>query len=385
MKKICVITGTRAEYGQLRLIMQLLKNSKAFKLQTLVTGSHLSYEFGNTIDEILKDKFHVDQKVEMLVSSNTSIGISKSVGLGMISFSDALNYLQPNAVLLLGDRFEIFSAASAAMIQKIPIIHLHGGEITVGSIDDTFRHLITKMSHIHFASTETYKNRIIQLGENQKYVHNVGSLGVDNLKNTNLLKKSEVEKILKMKFGPKSLLITMHPETQNNEKQNLQNIKELLKSLQKFKHVKLIFTLPNSDINSQIISLEIKNFIKKNKNAFLFESLGYLLYFSCIKYVDAVVGNSSSGILEVPSLKKITINIGNRQEGRIMAKSIINCEVNERSITTIIRNCLDKKYETLLKNLKNPYGEGGASKKILSILKKISFDGMYNKKFYDIE
>ena len=383
MKKICVITGTRAEYGLLRWVMEGIKLSNILDLQIITTGMHLSSKFGFTYTEIEKDGFKIDKKVEMLLSSDTDTGIAKSTGLGIVSISDALDDLKPDLVLILGDRFEIFSAATAAMIKKIPIAHLHGGEATEGLIDEPIRHSITKMSHLHFVSTEEYKKRVIQLGEQPKNVFSVGGFGIDSINKIKLLTKKELEKSIDFNFGTRNLLVTFHPVTLERGTSKNQ-MKELLRSLNALKNTKIIFTMPNADTDSAILFQLIEEYVNSNSNSKVFTSLGQLNYLSCLKYVDGVVGNSSSGLLEVPSFKKGTINIGDRQRGRIKAKSIIDCEPKHKSISKAINTLYSKEFKDTLNNIISPYGNGGASKKVITILEKLSYQNLLKKRFYDL-
>ena len=291
MKKICAVTGSRAEYGLLRWVMEGIKKSKLLNLQLIVTGMHLLPEFGLTANSIVNDGFNIDKKIEMLLSSDTPVGITKSMGIGLIGFAEALNELKPDLLLVLGDRFEILTAVNAALLARIPIAHIHGGESTEGAIDEAIRHSITKMSHIHFVASRTYKNRVIQLGENPNSVYNVGGLGIDNFIKLNLLDKSSLEKAIEFKLKNKNLLITFHPVTlENNTSKNQMN--ELLHSLSELRDTGLIFTMPNADTDSRVLFKMIQDFVQKNKNAIVFSSLGQLRYLSCIKYVDAVIGPS---------------------------------------------------------------------------------------------
>ncbi len=383
-RKICVVTGTRAEYGLLRFLMDGVKKSKKLKLQIIATGMHLSPEFGLTYKEIEKNGFKIDKKVEMLTSSDTSNGIVKSIGLGMIGLSDALEDLNPDIILVLGDRYEIFSVATAAMVYRIPIVHLHGGEATEGLIDEPIRHSITKMSHLHFVANEEYRRRVIQLGEKPENVFMVGGLGIDSIINLNLLSHKELEKALNFKLGTKNLMITFHPVTLE-EKTSKEQMQELLDALLEFKDVHLIFTMPNADTDGRILFSLIEDFVKKHPQSKSFTSLGQLRYLSCIKHVDGVVGNSSSGLAEVPSFKKGTVNIGDRQRGRIKAKSIIDCEPKRESIVKALRKLYSPNFQKTLKNVVNPYGTGGASKAIVKKLEQVSLDNILKKKFYDLE
>ena len=333
MRKICVITGTRAEYGLLRWVIQGIQDDPELNLQIIATGMHLSPEFGLTYQAIQQDGFHINRKVEMLTSSDTSVGIAKSIGLGLIGFADALNDLNPDLILVLGDRFEIFSAVSAALVARIPVAHLHGGEATQGAFDEALRHAITKMSHLHFVAAENYRQRVIQLGELPERVFLVGGLGIDNIKRIQLLDRIELESSLNFKLGHKNLLITFHPATLENGTAADQ-MAELLAALADLEDTRLIFTMPNADTDGRVMIKMINQFVEQRPNAFSYSSLGQLRYLSCVSHVDAVVGNSSSGLTEVPSFKKATVNIGERQLGRLQAKSIINCEPKRESIVT---------------------------------------------------
>ena len=382
-RKICVVTGTRAEYGLLYWFIKEIENDDALELQLLVTGMHLSPEFGLNYKEIEKE-FTIDKKIEMLLSWDTSVGISKSMGLAQISFAEAYEELQPDIVVVLGDRYEIFSAVNAAMIARIPIAHLHGGELTEGAYDDAIRHSITKMSHLHFCATNEYKNRVIQLGEQKNRVFNVGGLGIDNIKKLDLLSKDEFEKSIDFKLNKKNILLTFHPETLENISV-LSQFQHILNVVDRLKDTNIIFTKANADTGGKIINKMIDEYVDaKKEKAIVFTSLGQLRYLSALQYVDAVVGNSSSGLLEVPSFKIATINIGDRQKGRMSAKSIINTTFEELSI----KNAFDKVYSTefqaTLRDVKNPYGDGGASKKIKDIIKSFHLDGILKKSFYDI-
>lgn len=381
--KCCVITGTRAEYGLLFWLMKEIEKSKELSLQMIVTGMHLSPEFGLTYKEIEKD-FKIDEKIETLLSSDTVIGISKSMGLGMISFSEAFQRLKPDLIIVLGDRYEIFSAVSAAMISRIPIAHLHGGESTEGLIDESIRHSITKMSHLHFTSTEEYKNRVIQLGEQPDRVYNVGGLGIDNIIKLNLLGKKELEKNINFEISNQTFLITFHPVTLEKATSEVQ-FQNLLHSLNEFPDAKFIFTKANADTEGRVINQMIDSFVKNNSsNATSFFSMGQLNYLSALQYVSVVIGNSSSGLIEAPSFKIPTVNIGDRQKGRIKSKSVIDCDNEKSSITKTIKTALSKEFLDSIQNIKNPYGEGGASKKIIEIIKTKNFNDILKKRFYDL-
>lgn len=383
MRKICVITGTRAEYGLLRWIMQSIKEDPDLTLQVIATGMHMSPEFGLTYRAIEQDGFYIDRKVEMLISSDTPTGIAKSMGLGMIGFADALNDLRPNLIVVLGDRFEIFSAVSAALVARIPVAHIHGGEATEGLIDESIRHSITKMSHLHFVAAEKYRQRVIQLGEQPDRVFLVGGLGIDSINKLNLLNRAELEDSIKFKLGLKNLLITFHPVTLERVTAEKQ-LEELLAALGDLKDTHLIFTMPNADTDGRGLIKLIKNFVAQHSNARAYTSLGQLRYLSCLAQVDGVVGNSSSGLAEVPSFKKGTINIGDRQRGRLQAESIINCEPERNSIAAALNELYSSRFQAGLRHVINPYGNGGASESIVSLIKKSSLDGILKKHFFDI-
>lgn len=383
MRKICVITGTRAEYGLLRWVMQGIQDDPELTLQIIATGMHLSPEFGLTYQAIEHDGFTIDRKVEMLTSSDTPVGIAKSMGLGLIGFADALNELKPDLILVLGDRFEIFSAVSAALVARIPVAHLHGGETTEGAFDEALRHSITKMSHLHFVATETYRQRVIQLGEQPKRVFLVGGLGIDNIKRLQLLDRAALEASLDFKLGRKNLLITFHPVTLETSTA-VDQMAELLAALADLKDTHLIFTLPNADTDGRALIKLVDKFVAQHTNARAYTSLGQLRYLSCIAQVDGVVGNSSSGLTEVPSFRKGTINIGDRQRGRLQAESIINCEPKRESISAALKQLYSKQFQTGLSHVINPYGEGGASEKILGILKHHIGSDLIKKVFHDV-
>jgi GDP/UDP-N,N'-diacetylbacillosamine 2-epimerase (hydrolysing) len=383
-RKICVVTGTRAEYGLLYWLMKEIENDIDLELQLIVTGMHLSPEFGLTYKEIEKE-FKIDKKIEMLLSSDTPIGISKSMGLAQISFAEAYNELKPDILVVLGDRYEIFSAVSSAMIARIPIAHLHGGETTEGAFDEAIRHSITKMSHLHFVAMNEYRNRVIQLGEKPSSVFNVGGLGIDNIKKLKLLSKKEFEKSISFKLNKKNILVTFHPVTleKSTASQQFQNV---LDSIDKLEDTNIIFTKANSDTDGRIINRMIDIYVKENSaKAIGFTSLGQVRYLSALQYIDAVVGNSSSGLLEVPSFKIATINIGDRQKGRIIAESVIECKSSIKSIEKALKKAYSSKFQKQLKKIENPYGNGGASKKIIEVIKNINLDNILKKSFYDIK
>jgi GDP/UDP-N,N'-diacetylbacillosamine 2-epimerase (hydrolysing) len=383
-KKICIVTGSRAEYGLLYWLLKEIEASQDFELQLIVTGMHLSAEFGSTYKEIEKD-FKINKKIDIDLTLDTSLGISRSMSIAQISFAKAYNKLNPDIIILLGDRYEIFSAASAAMISKLPIAHIHGGEISEGSLDDCMRHCISKMSHLHFAATEEYRTRLIQLGENPSRVFNVGGLGIENIKRLQLLNKSEFEKSINFKLNKKNILITFHSVTLENNTSKL-HFQELLKAINDLDDTSIIFTKTNSDLNGKVINQMIDQYTKKySKKSIAFSSLGQLRYLSALQFADAVVGNSSSGLIEAPSFKIATINIGDRQKGRIKAKSVINCLPKKNNIKNSFKKIYSKDFQKLLNNVKNPYDNGFSSKKIIKVLKSIKIENLLKKNFYNID
>lgn len=382
-RKICVVTGSRAEYGLLRWVMEGICAAPQLELQLIATGMHLSSEFGLTYREIENDGFHIDRKVEMLLSSDTPPALAKSMGLGLIGMGEALQQLQPDLLLVLGDRFEILAAVAAAMVARIPIAHLHGGETTEGAFDESIRHSITKMSHLHFVAAEEYRQRVVQLGEHPERVFLVGGLGVDSICKLELHDRPALETALDFELGPKNLLVTFHPATLENDTSNGQ-MAELLAALDALENTHLIFTMPNADTCGRALLDMVQEFVAGHPNARAYTSLGQLRYLSCIRQVDAVVGNSSSGLTEAPSFRKGTINIGDRQRGRLKAESVIDCAPNRHSIADALRRLYTPEFQATLKTVRNPYGEGGASKKIVLVLQEHPLEAIVKKHFYDL-
>lgn len=381
-RKICVVTGTRAEYGLLYWLMKELQSDPNLELQLVATGMHLSPEFGSTYKFIEQDGFRINEKIEMLLSSDTPVGITKSIGLAVISFAECLQRLQPDVLVLAGDRYEILAAAQAALIAQIPVAHLFGGDTTEGAFDEAIRHSITKMSHLHFVSNELAAKRVRQLGENPKHIYNVGSTGLDFIRKATLLTKNQLSEKLNFEFRERNVSVTFHPATldaQNPEEQ----FGQLLDALDsQGQQMGIIITKPNSDTFGRKLIEMIDEFVSSHPNAIAFTSLGHLPYLSLLSIVDAVVGNSSSGLYEAPSFKIPTVNIGSRQKGRLQASSVINCEPDKSEIN----NALKLAFEMDYKNAVNPYGDGYASERIAKVLKEFGcLRSIIQKSFYEVD
>lgn len=384
-KKIAVFTGTRADYGLLSCLMQRIKDTDGLELLVIVSGMHLSPEFGLTHKQIEKDGFYIDKKIEMLLSSDSSVGVVKSMGIGMVSYADTLEDLQPDMMVILGDRYEAFAMATACLIQKIPIVHLHGGEITEGAFDESIRHSMTKLSSLHFTSTDTYRNRVIQLGEDPSRVYNVGGLGIENIKSLDLLSKEDLEASIDFKLGKQNLLVTYHPVTLD-EKGAVDEFFDLIEVLDELEDTHIIFTMPNSDTNGRLIIKMIENYVKDNLDkACYFSSLGKLRYLSALQYMDAVIGNSSSGVIEAPSFHIGTLDIGDRQKGRVKGESVVECIATKSYIKESLDLILSEEFKTKIKDAQNPYDAGlEASKIIVQELLKIDPKDLIRKPFYDL-
>lgn len=381
-RKICVVTSSRADYGLLRPLLFAINSDSTLELQIVATGMHLSPEHGLTYQEIESDKLTISRKVDIPLNCTTQVATTKSMGLGVIGFADALSDLAPDLLIVLGDRYEIFSAVSAALIASIPVGHIHGGEITEGAFDDAIRHSITKMSHLHFVAADSYRKRVIQLGEQPQNVHLVGSLGLENIRNVKLLSRADLEKSLGFDFGPRNLLITFHPPTLSFDSAVSQT-RELLAALETLKDTVLIFTMPNADPEGQHIAKLLQDFAINHVNAHAFKSLGYLRYLSCMAQVDGVIGNSSSGIIEAPSLGIGTVNIGDRQHGRLQAKSIINCAPHKEAILSAIDRLYQPEFRLQISPRLNPYLSDNTSSKILKVIKEQHLAGLHKKIFFD--
>lgn len=382
MKKIAVFTGTRAEYGLLYWLLKDIQSDSNLELQLLVSGTHLSPEFGNTYCEIEQDGFFIDEKIEILLSSDTAVGVAKSMGLGVLGFTDALNRLRPDALVILGDRFEALAAAQTAMILRIPVVHLHGGEITEGAYDDAIRHAITKLSYLHCTSTDEYRHRVIQLGEAPERVKNVGAIGLDHLLRSHFMTVAELSKSLSFSLTKPFLLVTYHPVTLADEEPKVA-FQALLDSLNEFTEYQIILTYPNADDGGRSIIPLLESYAKNNPLRVLaIPSLGQKRYLSAVKHSAVVIGNSSSGIIEVPAFDVATVNIGLRQKGRLSAKSVIHCTPDKNEIISAINAGINKVYKINDEVISNPYGQGDASGQIVTLLKELEINPF--KSFYDL-
>ena len=387
MKRIGIMTGTRAEYGLLKPLMQEINKDNDLEVYLIVSGMHLSPEFGMTYQEIEEDGFEINAKVEMLLSSDSPAGISKSIGLGVIGFADEFQRADLDMLILLGDRYEALSAAICALVMRIPIAHLHGGELTEGAIDEGIRHSITKMSYLHFTSTEQYRNRVIQLGENPERVFYVGALGVENIKKINLMTKEELERSIHFEIDENTVIVTYHPVTLENNTVEEQFL-NLLEVLDRNPKIRMIFTKANADTNGRIVNELIDKYAAQNsERACAFVSLGQKRYLSALKYCRIVIGNSSSGIIEAPSFGKPIINIGDRQKGRICADSVINCGYTQQEIQQAMETALTKEFENKASNCRNPYEKENTAANIISVIKDYLLNDKIKLKkgFYDIK
>lgn len=385
MRKICVVTGTRAEYGLLSRLMQMIKECSETRLQIIATNMHLQPEFGNTYKEIEDDGFVIDKRVPMSKLEDTEKAVVKSMGEELLGMADALEELRPDLLVILGDRYEMLMIASAALIFKIPVAHLYGGEITEGAFDDSIRHAITKMSHLHFTSTKKYRQRVIQLGENPDRVFHVGSIGVDNIKKVSLLEKQVIETSLGFKIDKNTVLATYHPITLSHVNIT-EEIDSFLSALEEMDNLRVIFTMPNSDTGGQKIVEKINQFVKLHKDrAIVFASLGMKRYLSVIPWVAAVIGNSSSGLVEVPSFGIPTLNIGNRQKGRIACDSVINCGSDKISILGGLKKVLSVEMVEIARKTRNPYEKENTVENIFKVIRDYPLDNLIQKQFYDYE
>lgn len=384
MRKICLITTSRADYGIQSRLIKLLQDEKNIDFSLVVSGMHICKKYGLTYREIEQDGIKITKMFDIGMDKNGNEEIAEIMAEGLIKFTKALKEINPDIVVALGDRYEMFSAVQACTLCGIPVAHLHGGETTEGAIDEVFRHSMTKASYLHFTSCEAYRQRVIQLGENPERVFNFGSLGVENTRKINLLHKEELSQNLGVNFLEKSILVTFHPVTFEKGEAERQ-IDELLEALHELKDTTIIFTKPNADPENQIIAQKIDGFVTQNQNAYAFSSLGAVRYLSLVNLVDVVVGNSSSGIIEVPSFKTATVNIGNRQKGRIQADSIINCPPQREDILKALYKAYSPEFRKKLGHVRNPYEGENTAQKILDVLKNVNLEHALKKKFYDYQ
>lgn len=386
MKKVCVVTGTRAEYGLLKPVIERISKDEELELYLIATGTHLSPEFGLTYKEIENDGYIINKKIEMLLSADTPGSIVKSMGVEMIGFADAFADVCPDMVVILGDRYEMLAAASAALIYRIPIAHIHGGETTEGLIDEAIRHAITKMSYLHFAATAVYRNRIIQLGESPERVFDVGALGTENIKTVKLMDKEELEESIGFNFCCNTIMVTYHPVTLE-EQSSAEQFQNLLNVLKNRKELNIIFTKANSDMDGRIINRMIDEFVAENKErSVAYVSLGQIRYLSALQYCSMVIGNSSSGIIEVPSFHIPTVDIGDRQRGRAASDSVIHCGTGAEDINNALCKAMQDDFRQSIKNAKNPYEGENTSSEIVGIIKHFLQDNIdLKKKFYDLD
>lgn len=381
-KKIAVFTGTRAEYGLLFWLLKDIQNDQELQLQLLVSGMHLSPEFGETYLQIEEDGFIIDEKIEILLSSDSAVGTAKSMGLGVLGFTDALARLQPDVLVILGDRFEALAAAQTAMIMRIPIVHLHGGEITEGAYDDAIRHAITKLSYLHGTSTEEYRQRVIQLGESPERVENIGAIGLDHLKRSTFMTVDELSQSLDFTLTKPFFIVTYHPVTLGDEDPQV-SFQALLHALDEYPNYQVILTYPNADDGGRRIIPMLEEYADKNPHRILaIPSLGQVRYLSSVAHAAAVIGNSSSGIIEVPAFDVPTVNIGPRQKGRLAAKSVLNTLPDQQSISDAIQIAITRSYKQPNEQVHNPYGQGDSSGQVIKMIKLLEFEP--TKVFYDI-
>jgi len=385
-RKICVVTATRAEYGLLTCLLDDIQSDESLILQLIVTGSHLSPEFGYTIDQIRNDKRQIDKTIEILLSTDSPVGVSKSMGLAQISFAEAFDELAPDIVLVLGDRYELLPIVSSANIARIPVAHLNGGEITEGAIDEIIRHSVTKLSQIHFTAIEAYARRVIQMGEQPSTVFNVGEVGLDNFRRMKFMSKEEFEISIDQKLAKKNLLVTYHPETTLPSGTSEANFTKLLQALDLLEDTLLIFTKANADVGGRAINSLIDVYVARNRDkSIAFTSLGQLRYLSALHYIDGVIGNSSSGVVEAPTFKLASINVGDRQKGRISADSVIDVRTDTVEISAALECIYTDEYLNLLSKVVNPYGNGDSSKLVVDTLKDIDLETLRTKSFYDVK
>lgn len=379
-RRICVVTGSRAEYGLLYWVLHDLRGAADVELQLVVTGMHLAHEFGHTVDEIVKDGFAIARRVDMLVASDTPAGTAKSIALGVIGMSDALEFLRPDIVVLLGDRFEIFAAAQACLVHNIPLAHIAGGDTTEGAVDESIRHAITKMSHVHFVTNELSARRVRQLGEDPDAIHVVGSPGLDHLRRRPLLDQPALEQALGARLGRRNALITFHPVTLEPH-QGQRQLEELLAAVDGLgDDVVLWFTRSNADAGGRELNRTLDQWAVGRDRVHVYDSLGPLRYLSLMARVDLVLGNSSSGLYEAPSFGIATVDVGERQRGRLSAPSVLHCPPERAEITRTI----EAAFALSCRDTVNPYGDGDSSRRIVERLRTMPLDDHLLKKHFHL-
>lgn len=385
-RRVCVLTGTRAEYGLLRWVLEGIREAPDLDLQVIATCMHLSPEFGLTYRDIEADGFAIDRKVEMLLSGDTPSSVAKSMGLGMVGFSDALADLRPDLLLVLGDRFETISCVAAALVARVPVAHLQGGELSEGAIDEAIRHSITKMSQVHLVAAEEYRRRVVQLGEDPGSVHLVGGPSLDNIRCLELLDRRELEASLGHEFSERNVLVTFHPVTLEDGTADAQ-MEELLSALDLRPDLGAVFTMPNADPEGRILFRRIEEFVADRPRHRAFTSLGQLRYLSTVAQVDAVVGNSSSGLTEVPSLGTATVNIGDRQRGRLKAPSVLDCAPDRIQIVEALERVMTPEFRRVVDGRVSPYdphGDGQTARRVVEVLRTVDLGGILKKRFHDL-
>ena len=385
MRKICVVTGTRAEYGLLSRLIRMIADAPDCQLQVIATNMHLMPEYGNTYQEIEADGFRIDEKVFMHKGSDDAYGVINSMSEEMIGMNAALCRLSPDLVVILGDRYEMLVVAIVAMLQRVPVAHLYGGDITIGAVDDCIRHCITKLSNLHFTSTEENRKRVIQLGENPDTVFYVGAIGVENMKKIPLLGKEDLERSLDFSLGTDTIMVTYHPVTLGKRSAQ-EDISDFLKALDNFPKLRILFTMPNSDQGGDSIKSAIESYCRLHSGrAKCFASLGVKRYLSAMQYVAAVVGNSSSGLVEVPSFCIPTLNIGDRQKGRTRGRSVYDCASDTDAVTNGLKTVLSQEFREQAKNVSNPYEKENTAENIFRIISAYPLDQLSQKIFYDLK
>ncbi|MBL7714984.1 MAG: UDP-N-acetylglucosamine 2-epimerase (hydrolyzing) [Bdellovibrionales bacterium] len=383
LRKVCVVTGSRADYGLLQGLLEEIRATQGLDLRVAVTGMHLSPRYGNTFDQIEKDGFQITHRVDVRLDQDTHLGISRSVGLGVSGFAEVFDKDRPDLVVVLGDRFEILAATQAAMLARIPIAHIHGGEITEGAVDESIRHAITKMANLHFVTADAHRKRVIQMGENPAHVFNTGAPGLDFIRKAKLLSRAEFEAETGFLLGAQNFLVTFHPVTLGT-RSSKQSLADLLLALDSFPDAHLIFTRPNADADGRVISEMIDDYVSKAKQRrFVATSLGQIRYLSAMKNVQAVIGNSSSGIIEAPALKVATVNIGDRQKGRLSGPSVIHSADDAASIVKAIQKALSPQFQQQLATVSSLYGDGHASAKICQQIASVHLHDLQRKPFFD--